>query len=265
MRIEDIKRIVRAETAFQDTWISTLRNAGDPVAQTRRFGGGIGSVKPASDKTFDRVYGLALDGPAEPAVIDEAEAWYRDAGQDIRIEVSPVNASNLMPELGARGYTMDHIDQALGITLADRPVLDVSGDVTVRDTDDAEHWCRVVGEGMGETAPDGGGFKALFRALDRQPGARMMLAFIDGEPAGGGMFSVHDGIALLHAASTRPAMRRRGVQLALLDARLAEAQRLGCALAAVQCGAFSASERNIRRAGFGVLFSQLALRRGLAD
>ncbi len=53
--------------------------------------------------------------------------------------------------------------------------------------------------------------------------ARCWLAWHDGEPAGAATLAIHDGVAGLFGASTRVPHRNRGVQHALIAARLAAA------------------------------------------
>jgi GNAT superfamily N-acetyltransferase len=83
------------------------------------------------------------------------------------------------------------------------------------------------------------------------------LAKVDGQPAGGGTLSIRAGVAGLFGASTLPAYRNRGVQTALLNARLARAAELGCNLAACLAQPGSSSQRNVARQGFQTLYTRL--------
>ncbi len=67
---------------------------------------------------------------------------------------------------------------------------------------------------------------------------------------------IRDGVALLFSASTRFQFRKRGVQTALITARLQAAAHAGCDLAMVLTTPGSASERNIQRAGFRVAYTK---------
>jgi GNAT superfamily N-acetyltransferase len=75
------------------------------------------------------------------------------------------------------------------------------------------------------------------------------------------VLAMHDGIALLAGASTKPAHRRKGAQLALLGARLAAARRHGCDLAVMAARPGSASQRNAERHGFRIAYTRLKWRR----
>jgi GNAT superfamily N-acetyltransferase len=95
----------------------------------------------------------------------------------------------------------------------------------------------------------------------RVEGLVVLLARVGGEPAGGACFQVHDGLAMLCGAATLPPFRNRGIQTALLHARLARASAIGCEV--VQFGALpgSTSHRNAERAGFRVAYTKVMLLR----
>ena len=89
----------------------------------------------------------------------------------------------------------------------------------------------------------------------------LYLARRDGAIAGGGSIRISDGLAQLSGAATLPAHRRRGVQSALLRARLLDAARHGCDLAVVTTEPASKSQQNVQRAGFSLLYSRAVLMR----
>jgi GNAT superfamily N-acetyltransferase len=70
-----------------------------------------------------------------------------------------------------------------------------------------------------------------------------------------------DGIAQLCGATTLPAHRRRGVQTALLEHRLALAQRAGCTIAVITTQPGSKSQQNAQKQGFALLYSRNVLHR----
>jgi ribosomal protein S18 acetylase RimI-like enzyme len=67
------------------------------------------------------------------------------------------------------------------------------------------------------------------------------------------------GIAQLTGAATAPAHRRRGVQTALLSARLADAAAAGCDIAVVTTQPGSKSQQNVQRQGFDPLYTRAVL------
>jgi ribosomal protein S18 acetylase RimI-like enzyme len=68
-----------------------------------------------------------------------------------------------------------------------------------------------------------------------------------------------DGIAALTGAATAPEHRRRGVQTALLSARLADAASAGCDVAIITTQPGSKSQQNAQRRGFDLLYTRAVL------
>lgn len=70
---------------------------------------------------------------------------------------------------------------------------------------------------------------------------------------------IDDGVAALAGAATVPAHRRRGVQTALLAARLADAAAAGCDLAVITTEPGSKSQENAQNSGFTLLYTRAIL------
>ena len=85
------------------------------------------------------------------------------------------------------------------------------------------------------------------------------LALLDGVPAGGGSMRMTGGVAQLTGAATGPPFRRRGIQNALLAARLAAATAAGCDMAVITVQPGSKSQQNAQRRGFAVLYTRAIL------
>jgi GNAT superfamily N-acetyltransferase len=90
-------------------------------------------------------------------------------------------------------------------------------------------------------------------------GAVRYAALRDGVIVGGASFRLAEGIAQLTGAATAPAHRRRGVQTALLSARLADAAAAGCGIAVVTTQPASKSQQNVQRRGFDLLYTRAIL------
>ena len=76
---------------------------------------------------------------------------------------------------------------------------------------------------------------------------------------GGGALEIHEGVASLMAAGTLPQYRRQGVQMALIQARLAAANAADCDLAMIHTTPGAASQRNVLRAGFQLAYTNVNL------
>ena len=88
---------------------------------------------------------------------------------------------------------------------------------------------------------------------------RCFIAWIGGEPTGGGAPAIHDGVAICFSTSIHPIFRRMGAQTALLHARLHAARWAGCDLALVQTTPGGASQRNVEKAGFRLAYTRATL------
>ena len=80
-----------------------------------------------------------------------------------------------------------------------------------------------------------------------------------GALAGGATMRIAEGVAQLTGAATAPAHRRRGVQTALLAARLADAAAAGCDVAVIVTQPGSKSQQNAQRQGFDLLYTRAVL------
>jgi GNAT superfamily N-acetyltransferase len=85
------------------------------------------------------------------------------------------------------------------------------------------------------------------------------VALRDGVIAGGASLRFAEGVAQMTGAATAPAHRRRGVQTALLSARLADAAAAGCDIAVVTTQPGSKSQQNVQRRGFELLYTRAVL------
>jgi GNAT superfamily N-acetyltransferase len=68
-------------------------------------------------------------------------------------------------------------------------------------------------------------------------------------------------VALFAGASTVPEQRRRGLQSALLEARLRYARKRGCDVAMMVAEPGSNSQRNAERQGFQVAYTRVKWRK----
>lgn len=211
------------------------------------------------DSPLTQAIGLGMDGPVATAEVERMEAFYRSHGADVHIETCPLADPSLHAILTARGYRTEERSHVLARPLP-APELGAPAQsaVTVRvpSPEEAEMWARTVATGVvdgGHIAPS---LLALFVTLAQLPSATCFLASLEGRPAGGGAVAVYRGVAALFAASTLPEFRRRGVQAALLQARLAFAVAAGCDIAMVMTEPESASQRNVERQGFRVMYTR---------
>ena len=112
------------------------------------------------------------------------------------------------------------------------------------------------------TAAQDGPLGRLVAAAERDLAAAGVVryaALCDGVLAGGAGLRTTEGVAQFAGAATAPAHRRRGVQSALLAARLADAAAAGCDVAVIVTQPGSRSQQNAQRRGFDLLYARAVL------
>ncbi|MFD4431089.1 GNAT family N-acetyltransferase [Nocardia sp. NPDC058497] len=134
--------------------------------------------------------------------------------------------------------------------------------------DEMDVWLDVVVDGFAHPDDDGSpsheefpreAIAEVMRDMASANDTRRYIAYREGEPAGGASMRADGGIAALAGAATLPAHRRRGVQTALLSARLTEAAAAGCDLAVITTQPGSKSQQNAQGRGFSLLYTRALL------
>jgi hypothetical protein len=245
-----------------------------PVAVYDVAGGRALFSRPGSP--LNKVLGLGLAGPVRDEDLHHIEQFYRARGVPTQIELCPLAYGDLAARLCARGYVLEAFETELGkilgpagISRSDKP--DVSANrarpVTVALTTASQDdlWTRVVSEGFVAFEPLVGGAPEA-KALTTEQMMEMMsqfghpkiqryIAWIDGEPAGGGAAWAHDGVLGIFGTSTLPKFRRQGVQAAITLQAMHDAR--GTAdLAIATTAPGSTSQRTFERLGFRVLYTR---------
>ena len=206
--------------------------------------------------------GLGLHGPLGEDDLKGIERLFRSASETPRIDLCPLAEPSFVQLLGRRGYVVEEFRSMLAYDLTKHAsTLPVPDDVEVRQagTDLAELWVQTTAQGFSEQdAPTQEILDILASNFHARAGVPF-LAWWEGQPAGGGGMYVHAGAIELGGDSTRPPFRRRGVETALLLARLATARQMGCDLAMAITMPGSASQRNAERLGFYLAYTKAIL------
>ena len=237
--------------------IATAAQLADPALSvhiTEICGGAAVLLRPGSP--INKLIGLGFTGPLDLEILQTIESTWHARGESVRVELSSLADPGVAEQLSARGYRLRGFEHVLVRPLtpgdADReiPGIDLS--------EDDPAWLRTVVDGF--ASPDGSAvaidtlgrdaLDSVMRDFVAAPGFRRYTARIASTLVGAAAMRIDDGIALLCGASTLPPARRRGVQAALLAARLRDASRAGCELAVVTTEPGSLSQRNVARHGF---------------
>lgn len=211
------------------------------------------------------VYGWGLDGPVPMVELAAIQAFFRSRGLPVHINVSPLASPASLALLGEHGYAlaqfMNVYARQLG-ALGDAPAMAPGVTIRVASEEETRMWFTREGAGGDWAEPDGIAHMTIRCTL--KAGARLFVAWVNDEPVGAGALEVHAGVASLMAASTLPAFRNQGIHAALLHARLSAAKEAGCDLAMVHTRPGAASQRNVLRTGFALMYIVVTLAAGAA-
>jgi len=215
---------------------------------------------PASPLT--QTFGLGLAGPVSPADLTAIEGFYRQRGAPVFHEVCPLAGPELSALLVERGYCpvefTSMLYRPLRVTRERRPAGPASGlRARLIEPGEEDRWASVAARGWSDEPALSQLVMELGRILARRSDGFCFVAEWDGMPVATGALSIHAGVALLAGAATVPEARRRGAQLALLEARLNLAAERGCDLAMMGAQPGSASQRNAERHGFRIAYTRI--------
>jgi ribosomal protein S18 acetylase RimI-like enzyme len=214
----------------------------------------------------NKMIGIGFGTGLDPAVLDDLEARFVALETPLQAEVSVLAEPAVHAQLAARGYASAGFEHVLGHPLGAAIAL-VPGHVVVEVVDPSDR--RALGDAMVEAfaSPDVGGvggdaippsdeIRRWFEITMSVDGFRGYVARVDGEIAGGGALRLDGDIAQFSGAGTLPRFRRRGVQTAVLRARLADAAAAGCTIGVVVTQPGSKSQQNVQREGFALLYAR---------
>jgi GNAT superfamily N-acetyltransferase len=210
------------------------------------------------DSPVTQTFGLGLFEPLTSSALDTIEAFILDRGAVVVHEVSPLAGIATLDLLCARGYRPIELSSVLH-----RPVeLPTAKDnlavmVRVAAEKDAALCADVSARGWAPENPELRGFLQQFGAVAfARQGSVNFIATLDGIPGAAGALCLHNGVALFAGASTIQELRRRGLQAALLEARMRYAFDHGYELAMMVTEAGSQSQRNAERQGFRIAYTR---------
>ena len=236
--------------------------------------GGVASFA-GEGSPYNKVAGLGFGGVPDAGSLDEIERAFAAFGAPVQVELAHLGDPAILPVLAARGYRLESFENVLGRALADglERVLPPGVEVRLNREEETESWLDVVAEGSAH--PDTQGVpwheefsrEAIIEAEHDSiaAGCVRYAALRDGVIVGGATMRIAEGVAQLTGAATLPAHRRRGVQTALLSARLADAAAAGCDVAVIITQPGSKSQQNAQRQGFDLLYTRAVLVKGAGD
>jgi ketosteroid isomerase-like protein/GNAT superfamily N-acetyltransferase len=230
--------------------------------------GGVASFA-GEGSPYNKFAGLGFGGVPDPAALDEIEKAFAAFGSPVQVELAHLADPAIGAALAGRGYRLESFENVLGRALTGGSERVMPPGVEVRPSGEEEFgtWLDVVAEGSVNPDTQGVPWHEEFSreaiiGAERDSAAAgdvRYAALRDGVIVGGATMRIAEGVAQLTGAATVPAHRRRGVQTALLSARLADAAAAGCDVAVITTQPGSKSQQNAQRQGFDLLYTRAVL------
>lgn len=263
-------RIERADACLmRDTASAAVRRRPGTGAFATPLAGGFATFA-APGSPINKVAGLGFAGPLDPAELDAVERAYAERGTPVQVELSCLAEPGIGKLLSGRGYVLESFENVLGRRLPAEQGSAPAADVLVEECPaaDAPAWLDLVITAF--ASPDAQGvpshesfpreeLERVVSDMAEATGFVRYLARRGGVPAGGASMRLFEGVAQLAGAGTLPEHRRRGVQSAMLAARLEAASRAGCDVAVVTTQPGSKSQENVQKQGFELLYTRAIL------
>lgn len=204
-----------------------------------------------------QTFGLGVFGPASADEFDQLEDFFRSRGADVFHEVCPLADSSVFTSLNERGYRPIEFSNVLYRPISTDLRLHEPGGVKVRVVEETENdlWAATALAGWSEFAEVADFMRDMGQVTARSK-ALSFIGEIDGQPIATGALTIAGDVALLAGASTVPAARRQGAQLALLEERLRYAASQGCTIGMMVALPGSGSQRNAERHGFRIAYTR---------
>jgi ribosomal protein S18 acetylase RimI-like enzyme len=216
-----------------------------------------------------RATGMGLDRPFTAQDLDRVEQFYRSHKAPSQVDVCPLHDPAVFELFKERGYGIAELNNVLYRKLDPTETFPPAPDgCEIRRglREEAETASAIVERAF---FPDGApkGFAGLLTPLYQMEGAVTFTASVDGKmvACGAGLVIPEHRIFAVCGAGTLAEYRGRGLQTALLRARLAAAAQAGCEYAVIVTQGGTTSQRNCERLGFRVAYSKVTVIKKVKD
>jgi GNAT superfamily N-acetyltransferase len=238
----------------------------DVETAVERLAGGY-AVYCGANSPVTQAVGLGLNGPVHAEEFDRLENFYFTRKEPVRVETCPLADATLMEFYGQRGYRVTEFSSVLAKPIARQAAPASANGLQIRraSREEADLWTLTVAQGFAEHFPVTQELLGVMKMFALGKNMECYLARIEGRVVGGAALSLRGSIAGFFGASTLPEFRKRGVQTALLQARLQRAAEAGCEMGVSLTQVSSASQRNITRQGFRVLYTRVKFERAFPE
>jgi ribosomal protein S18 acetylase RimI-like enzyme len=214
-----------------------------------------------------RATGAGLDRPLTAEDLDRVEQFYCAHQAPSQVDLCPMHGPEVFEMCKERGYGIAELNNVLYRKLDTEekfPLVPVGCEIRRSLPEEAEQGGTIV-----ETAffPDGApeAYRGLIAPFYKMEGALAFVASVEGNlvACGTGLVIPEHRVFALCGAGTLAGFRGRGLQTALLRARMEAAVEAGCEYAVVVTQGGTTSQRNAERLGFRVAYSKATVIRQL--
>ena len=210
-----------------------------------------------------RAVGMGLDRPLTQTDLDQVEAFYGSHQAPSQVDLCPLHEPAVFEMFRLRGYAIAELNNVLYHKLeGDNKFPPPPPECEIRPArlDEADMAGNIVERAF---FPDGAPepFRGLIAPLYHMEHALPFVASVAGKLAacGTGLIIAEHQVYALCGAGTLAEYRGRGLQTALLRARISAAVHAGCEYAVVVTQGGTTSQRNAERMGFRVAYSKVTL------
>ncbi len=210
-----------------------------------------------------RATGAGLDRPLTSEDLDQIEQFYRDHKAPSQVDLTPLHGPEVFEMCKERGYAIAELNNVLYRKLDAQdefPSAPAQCEIRRSPPEEAEITGAIV---EGAFFPDGApeAFRGLITPLYQMENALAFVATVEGKPVacGTGLVIPEHKVFALCGAGTLAEFRGRGLQTALLCARMKAALDAGCEYAVVVTQGGTISQRNAERLGLRVAYSKVTV------
>ena len=210
-----------------------------------------------------RATGVGLDRAFTAADLDRVEEFYRAHKAPSQVDLCPMHEPAVFELFKERGYAIAELNNVLFRKLVAQetfPPPPARCEIRPSRQEEADTAGAIVESAfLPEGAPEAyRGLVAPFYQMER---ALAFVASVEGKlvACGTGLVIPEHRVFALCGAGTLAEFRGRGLQTALLRARMAAAVQAGCEFAVVVTNGGTTSQRNAERLGFQVAYSKVTV------
>lgn len=257
---EEVPQVLYART-FQKTR-PEIGAAEEEICGGHMIFAGLGSP-------IGRATGVGLDRPFTAEDLNCVEQFYRARSAPSQVDLCPMHEPAVFEMFKERGYGIAELNNVLyrKLEVGEKfPAPPPGCEVRRSRVEEADAAGAIVESAFFPAgAPDA--FRGLIAPLYQMEGALAFVASVEGRlvACGTGLVIAEHGVFALCGAGTLAEFRGRGLQSALLRARMTAAAQVGCEYAVVVTQGGTTSQRNAERLGFRVAYSKVTVIKQLGE